>query len=646
MLSSLGIKSYITTNKEKNIKFSNGNYTTKTSYDLNITSDRKIFAQTIGFIQKYKMVVLDQICRDEIKSYKRFLDSYKIQQVVSLGKHEVFDITVDDISHAYWTGGILVSNCSEQYLSRESLCVLASVNAGRFSTDKIQFDDEIKKIAYSINRFLDNTNEMELQDSTYATPHQRLAIKALRRTGAGVTNLGEWLLKNNHEYGTKDGNDTIEEFVKKYNYHLYESSISLGHEKGSFELFDRHKFEQSPFIKRMMKLGLEFSAMRNVTCSSIAPTGTLSLMFRGMVASYGIEPSFGLYFWKRTRMNGKYEYYFCVPSVVRKIFEDRGIKLANQDVIKDTWDGSQGLPIAKIIEDNKSIVGIHCRNATDISALDKLDLMAKVMKHCDSSISVTYMLPETSTPTDVYNFILEAHKKEIKSIAAFPDKKLYGIVSSIPFKQLAINLIESHVEIHKQNFSEEELTQLHFATKKIVPTKIQKTVAPPRPKILECDVHHIKVVKKLDKVRTFDYLVIVGLLNNDPYEVFVMENGVLDKKYIKGTLTHLKKGVYSVSFEDGTILNNITENTTEEEDIFTRMTSTSLRHGADIKFVVEQLEKSQGDMWSFGKAMARSLKRYIPDGTLIKAQCPNCGNQLVRHEGCKSCTACDYTACS
>ena len=70
----------------------------------------------------------------------------------------------------------------------------------------------------------------------------------------------------------------------------------------------------------------------------------------------------------------------------------------------------------------------------------KLDLMSKVMKWIDSSISVTYLLPESSTWKDVYKFILEAEKKEVKSIAAFPDKKMYGIVSSIPFKELAIKL--------------------------------------------------------------------------------------------------------------------------------------------------------------------------------------------------------------
>ncbi len=122
----------------------------------------------------------------------------------------------------------------------------------------------------------------------------------------------------------------------------------MGEEKGSFDLFNRKKFEESPFVQRMIKLGLEFKTMRNVTCSSIAPTGTLSLMFRDLVLSYGIEPAFGIYFWKRARMGGKYEYYFNVPHVVRRTFEAKGLKIPiESDTIKDTWDGKYGKPIIK-----------------------------------------------------------------------------------------------------------------------------------------------------------------------------------------------------------------------------------------------------------------------------------------------------------
>jgi ribonucleoside-diphosphate reductase alpha chain len=76
-----------------------------------------------------------------------------------------------------------------------------------------------------------------------------------------------------------------------YNYYLYKSTIMLGKEKGSFGLFNKEKIEKSQFIKNMMTNfpDLDFSAMRNVTVSSIAPTGTLSLMSKYLVMSYGLS---------------------------------------------------------------------------------------------------------------------------------------------------------------------------------------------------------------------------------------------------------------------------------------------------------------------------------------------------------------------
>ena len=215
---------------------------------------------------------------------------------------------------------ILSTNaCSEQYLSRESLCVLASINCGRFSAKREIFMGQLEKISHSVNRFLDNVNECELVNQTFATPHQELAIRKLRRTGAGVTNIAAWLFKKGLPYGSKEGNESIEEFLKWYNYWLYISTEELGLEKGDFGLFNKEKWREAPFVARVMKesekLNAEFKVpilkgthARNVTVSSIAPTGTLSLMFRDFVLSYGIEPAFFMYFWKRTRMAGKYVY--------------------------------------------------------------------------------------------------------------------------------------------------------------------------------------------------------------------------------------------------------------------------------------------------------------------------------------------------
>ena len=206
----------------------------------------------------------------------------------------LYDIEVNQ-NHNFVANNIVVKN-SEQYLSRDSLCVLSSLNCGKFSPKPKEYEQELSIIGPSINRFLDNVNECELRYGTYATAHQKLAIKSLRRTGAGFTDIAGWLFKNNLVYGTPEGNDAIDAFTERYNYYLYKNSIELGKEKGSFGLFDRAKFEKSPFIQRLIKLGLKFEAMRNVTCSSIAPVGcsTKDTIIRTTTGDFSIEELFKL----------------------------------------------------------------------------------------------------------------------------------------------------------------------------------------------------------------------------------------------------------------------------------------------------------------------------------------------------------------
>lgn len=547
---------------------------------------------------------------------------------------------VYDEKSGYDSRIISTNACSEQYLSRESLCVLASINCGKFSVDN--FDQELSIIAPSINRFLDNVNEMEVRDSTYATPHQRLAINMLRRTGAGITNLSGWLFKNNFEYGSVEGNKALETFNERYNYYLYKSSIELGAEKGNFGLFSEEKYTQSPFIKHMMSKGLKFKTMRNVTCSSIAPTGSLSTMFRDFVMSYGVEPAFGMYFWKRTRISGQYEYYFCVPNVVREYFKKSGYEIPmSSDCLKDTWDGSIGSPIAKFIDETKEKLAIKFKQAVDVPVKDKLDLMARLMKDVDSSISVTYTLPEGSTWKDTYDLIVGAYEKGVKSIAAFPDKKMYGIVSFIPFKDLAVKLINENVTIYDGNLNDEEKKILGVV--KSGSQKSNSSDAPKRNKTLDQDVY---VVSSKGK----KYIISVGKQDGKLYEIFgglIPENLSFKFTHKHGKMTKVSQGHYTLEIGDDIVVNNFGEIFTAEEQMLFRMISTSLRHGIPLKFIVQQMSKSADDMSSLTSVVGRVLKKYIQDGEVANgAVCPSCGSkELIYSDGCVSC-GCGWSRCS
>ena len=155
-----------------------------------------------------------------------------------------------------------------------------------------------------------------------------------------------------------------------------------------------------------------------------------------------------------------------------------------------------------------------------------------------------------------------------------------------------------------------------------------------RPKVLEAEVH-------MTKVGGVPHYVIVGLLNNKPYEIFI-ENKELPIG--KGILIKQSKGNYKFVKEGYEKI--VTSEMSDEQAAITRLTSTSLRHGTDIKFLVEQLNKCDGDLFSFTKGLARTLKKYIPDGVKSTVSCQDCGStNVIFEEGCSSCKNCGSSKC-
>lgn len=134
LLSSLGISSYYTVNKSHPVEFENGVYDVRESYDLNISTirGRERFQELIGFIQPYKQEKLKALVDKEYGPGGANKNSYGIVEVVAMGVEEVFDITVEAEEHTYWTGGLLVSNCGEQFLYNKEACNLVEYFPAKF----------------------------------------------------------------------------------------------------------------------------------------------------------------------------------------------------------------------------------------------------------------------------------------------------------------------------------------------------------------------------------------------------------------------------------------------------------------------------------------------------------------------------------
>jgi len=287
MLSSLGIGSYITTNKPTTITHKNGEYTSKESYELNI-GDTEEFYRQIGFIQKYKIL-------SEQRHIKTPKITFDINQVESLGKTEVFDIEVEDSDHTYWTGGLLVSNCTEVVSHRDSdICNLGSVNLSKIKT--LEELDEVTEIG---------TIFLYLGTHTGYIPHPdfQTVREEHRRIGLGLMGVHEWCLKNGQPYGPSD---KLGAWLESW------STIST--------------FTASANSTLELASGTPPIAVR-----AIAPTGTIGIIGE---TTTGCEPIFCVAYKRRFLDNaGKWKYQYVVDPTAERLIQE-GI---NPDDIEDAY---------------------------------------------------------------------------------------------------------------------------------------------------------------------------------------------------------------------------------------------------------------------------------------------------------------------
>jgi len=434
-----------------------------------------------------------------------------------------------------------------------------------------------------------------------------------RRTGTGLTALGDTLAALGIPYGSKKAIEFTERLYRTLKFGCYVSSIDMAEELGAFSVFDVKREKKCPFFQRFSKEGCKIGDMvihgkdvmkrmaqvgrRNIACLTGAPAGTVSIETQ---TTSGIEP---LYF----------------MSSIRRKKGNPGDEGFRSDFVDDTGDHwmefkvfhpqvQHWLDITGKTDLTKSPWHNNC--AEDLDWTQRVKLQAAAQSHIDHGISSTINLPTSATVENVKKIYETAWKSGCKGITVYRKGCRDGVI------------LETGVDNSKTN----------------------DTMSIVRPRIIPCDVHHTTVKNQ-------KYFVLVGLLNGKPYEVFAGKNGFIHPNIKTGTIVRKRKNFYIAKF-DGTDdeLSPITASTDEMEEVVTRLTSLSLRAGADMHLVVQQLEKvgEQQELHSFARGVARILKKYIPDGTPEGEQCPECGvknNSVIRQEGCVTCTACGWSKC-
>jgi len=425
-----------------------------------------------------------------------------------------------------------------------------------------------------------------------------------RRTGTGITAEADMLAALGLKYGSNRSIEVVEEVHKVQKLASFSSSVEMSKELGPFPIWCWNIEKNSSFLRKIEeedpKLYKDMAkyGRRNIANLTIAPTGSLSILTQ---TTSGIEPLFMLEpYTRRKKINPTDEH-------ARTDFVDKS---------GDHWQEFQVYhPKVKLWMDITGKTELEkapwygcC--AEDLDWKNRVKLQAAAQKHIDHAISSTLNLPEDVELEKVAEIYQTAWESGCKGVTVYRKNCRTGVLIDNSSKRSENTMI--------------------------------KTDAPKRPRDLPCDIYHMTTMGE-------KFFVVVGLINGEPYEVFAGKDEMFSHKSAKsGSVKKLKRGHYQVTTDSGNVAIDDTHGLVDpDKESLTRMASTALRHGADISFVVEQLNRNKGGFQSFAKTLARALKKYIADGKSASGQvCQSCNSSenLRYQEGCVTCS-CGWSKC-
>lgn len=290
-------------------------------------------------------------------------------------------------------GRILATNpCGEVPLLAYEACNLGSINLSNMilaNEKKINWQ-KLKDVIHLAIRFLDNVIEI----NNYPLTEIRRMVLGNRKIGLGVMGWAELLIKLEVPYDSQMAVKLGEKLMKFIERESFQMSLELAKERGVFPNWEKSIYY--PSLK-----------VRNATRTSIAPTGTISILAN---TSSSIEPLFALAFNRKNILDGGN------LTEVNQLFIDALIKIG---IIEATAEYGQSPGLLRDIPDEIKRI---FRTAHEISWQYHLDHQLSFQKYTDNAVSKTINLPQNSTLQDVSDIYRTAWKKGAKGITIYRDQ--------------------------------------------------------------------------------------------------------------------------------------------------------------------------------------------------------------------------------
>ena len=605
--------------------------------------------------------------------------NHRVISVELDGYEDVYNGTVDDF-HNFFIGGfesqtknnkrkwVYVNNlnCGELPLNGNGgSCILLLQNLASYVnnpfSNKPEFDEELfRKNTGIAQRLIDDMVDLELEaiakiiEKIKADPEDE-QVKAnelnlwqdvhktcseSRRTGLGITGLGDCIAMLNVKYGSKESLKIVEKVYSILRDEAYRSSIIMAKERGAFPIWDTKKEKDNAFLNRlpedilkeMHKVG-----RRNIALLTTSPAGSVSLLAR---TTNGFGPVF-----------------LAEHNRKRKLTDEDKEKPDFVDDMGDKWKEYKvehpGFKLYKKIT-GKEFKGspYDGAQASEVDYDMAVKMQGLATSYTDHAISITINAPNNTDLKTVDKIYMNAYDQGCKGITFYRDGSRDGVLTKDSVKDRTRDCEDC-------DDAADVLRNLIRMGQR--PTRIITSSAPKRPEIVPCEIHR-------SKVGDGDWLFFVGMLGEkpdemQPYEIFGGNSSkfIIPQKYKNGWIVKNGKNKYGVT-QYNLVLGSLKDDNEKMEfkdlakhfnnkqyGTLTRSISGNLRHGMPLKHICEQLLKNgcAGDMWSFPRAIARILKKYIADGEKSVGECPMChSTDLSYKNGCPSCKVCGHSNCS
>lgn len=482
--------------------------------------------------------------------------------------------------------------CGEQPLLPYESCNLGSINLVKFiKNNKIDYD-ELKETIRIAVRFLDNVIEM----NNYPIKQIDEMTKKNRKIGLGIMGWADLLVQLNIPYNSNEAISLAEEVMKFIRDEGRNMSMELAQVRGSFPAFEKSIYPS-----------LGFKAMRNATITTIAPTGTISIIAG---ASSGIEPYFALAYYRNVMDNNKLPE--VNPYFLEKAHEG---KFYSENLLNKLADAGNTHNLTEVPEDiRKVFVTSH-----EISPEWHVRMQAAFQKYTDNAVSKTVNFQNSATIEDVAKVYMLSYDLDCKGITIYRD-------GSRDNQVLNIGKVKEEETIIKINVENSSIPKERPAV--LIGKTIEKTTG--------CGKMYI-TINQDNEGNIFEIFTSIGKAGGCAQSQseaigrlmsLNLRSGVKPEfivRQLKGISCHMPYGfgsqrVLSCADAVGKAL---------EEAMNSPLTTQVIRNdNVTVDSLLEDIHKKEG-------------KTVISNGA-----CPDCGAPVEYTEGCLTCHSCGYSKCS